>query len=98
MDVKSVEEVPKVEAVLKALHEKGKGVIGMKVVGEGKFGASDEKKNGSIKYVLGLGSVNAMVVGFEKIEETDDFAARVKNVPVLKTARLQPADRAVAVA
>lgn len=29
------------------------------------------------------GSVDAMVVGFEKIEEIDDFAARIRKVPVV---------------
>lgn len=81
MDVSSVEDVPKVVEVLKALHEQGKGVIGMKIVGEGKFRDSDEKRDESIRYVLSLGCVDAMVVGFEKTEEIDDFAARVRKVP-----------------
>jgi aryl-alcohol dehydrogenase-like predicted oxidoreductase len=75
----------KVVPVLKKMHEAGKGVIGMKLVGEGSFRNSDEKRDGSIRYVLGLGCVNAMVVGFEKVEEIDDFAARVRKVPVEST-------------
>lgn len=82
MDVKEVEDVPKVEAVLKALRKQGKAVIGMKVLGEGTFGDSDEKRDKSIKYVLESGCVDAMVVGFEKIDEIDDFAARVRKVPM----------------
>jgi len=72
----------KVAPVLKALHEAGKGVVGMKLIGEGTFRNSDEKRDESVRYVLGLGSVDAMVVGFEKIEEVDDFAARVRKVTV----------------
>jgi len=72
----------KVAPVLKALHEAGKGVVGMKLIGEGTFRNSDEKRDESVRYVLGLGSVDAMVVGFEKIEEVDDFAARVRKVAV----------------
>lgn len=72
----------KVAPVLKALHEAGKGVVGMKLIGEGSFRDSDEKRDESVRYVLGLGSVDAMVVGFEKIEEIDDFAARVRKVAV----------------
>jgi len=71
-----------VAPVLKALHEAGKGVVGMKLIGEGTFRDSDEKRDESVRYVLGLGSVDAMVVGFEKIEEVDDFAARVRKVAV----------------
>jgi len=39
------------------------------------------KRDNSIRYVLSPGSVDAMVVGFEKLFEIDDFAARVKKVP-----------------
>jgi aryl-alcohol dehydrogenase-like predicted oxidoreductase len=72
----------KVAPVLKALHDAGKGVVGMKLIGEGRFRDSDEKRDESVRYVLGLGCVDAMVVGFEKIEEVDDFAARVRKVAV----------------
>lgn len=81
MDVRNIEEVPKVVEVLKALRRQGKAVIGMKLVGEGKFRDSDEKRDESVRYVLSTGCVDAMVVGFEKIEEIDDFAARVRKVP-----------------
>ena len=81
MDVRSIEEVPKVAEVLKALHEQGKGVVGMKLVGEGRFRDSDEKRDESIRYVLNLGCVDTMVVGFERPNEIDDFAARVRKVP-----------------
>jgi len=82
MDMKEVEEIPKVKAVLEALHRQGKGVVGMKLIGEGSFRDSDEKRDESVRYVLGLGFVDAMVVGFEKVQEIDDFAARVRKVPV----------------
>jgi len=72
--------VAKVEPVVRKLHKAGKGVIGMKLIGEGAFRNSDEKRDNSIHYVLGLGCVDAMVVGFEKLEEIDDFAARVRKV------------------
>ncbi|MHC4654299.1 MAG: aldo/keto reductase [Planctomycetota bacterium] len=73
--------VAEVEHVVRKLHKAGKGVVGMKLIGEGSFRNSDEKRDNSIRYVLGLGCVDAMVVGFEKIEEVDDFAARVRKVP-----------------
>jgi aryl-alcohol dehydrogenase-like predicted oxidoreductase len=72
----------KVVPVLKALHEAGKGIVGMKLIGEGTFRDSDEKRDESVRYVLGLGCVDAMVVGFEKVEEIDDFAVRARKVSV----------------
>jgi len=82
MDVKTAEEIPKVEAVLKAMRRGGKAVIGMKIIGEGTFGNSPEKRDGSIKYALESGCLDAMVVGFEKVEEIDDFAVRARKVSV----------------
>ncbi len=35
----------------------------------------------SIKYVISQRCVDTMIVGFEKVEELDDFAARVRKVP-----------------
>jgi len=71
--------------ILARLHAAGKGVIGMKLVGEGRYRNDPEKRDRSIQYVLGLQSVDAMIVGFEKAEEIDDFAARVKKALHLRT-------------
>ena len=71
----------KVAPVLKAAHQAGKGVVGMKLIGEGRFRRSETARDRSVRYVLGLGCVDTMVVGFEKLAEIDDFAARVRKVP-----------------
>ena len=84
MDVDTVEDIPKVEAVVKAMRRQGKAVIGMKIIGEGTFGNSEEKRDESIKYALESGCLDAMVVGFEKVEEIDDFAGRARKVSVGK--------------
>jgi len=76
----------KVVAVVQNLHKAGKAVVGMKVMGQGEFRNSDEKRDESVRYVLGLGCLDTMVVGFEKAEEIDDFAARVRKVPVVSEA------------
>jgi hypothetical protein len=70
----------------------------MKLIGEGAFRDSNEKRDESVRYVLGLGSVDAMVVGFEKIEEVDDFVARMRNVSVADGPARALARRAVRVA
>jgi predicted aldo/keto reductase-like oxidoreductase len=77
MDGPPEEVVP----VLRQFHAAGKGVVGMKLIGEGEFRDDDEKRNESVRFVLGLGCVDTLTVGFERIEEVDDFAARVRAVP-----------------
>jgi hypothetical protein len=77
MDDKDAE---KVAAVLRRMREKGKGVVGMKLVGEGRFRDDEEKKDASIRYVLERNLADTMAVGFESIAEVDDFAGRVKKV------------------
>ena len=66
--------------IIKRLHKAGKGVVGMKLIGEGNFRNDPEKINQSLKYVLDLNSVNTLIVGFEKPEEIDDYAKRVQNI------------------
>lgn len=66
---------------LRAMHEKGKGVLGMKILGEGKF-KTREKQRESLKFVLGLGCVDAFCIGFEspkQIDEICDLLAEVLN-------------------
>jgi aryl-alcohol dehydrogenase-like predicted oxidoreductase len=68
----------KVIPVIEKLHKAGKGVIGMKLIGNGKFKNDSEKIDASLKYVLGLGTVNMIIVGFELPEQIDNYVGRVK--------------------
>jgi len=70
----------KVAPVLQKLHAAGKGVVGMKIIGEGRLRNDAEKREASARYVLGLGCVDVLNVGFERVEEIDDFAASVRRV------------------
>ena len=79
----SMDGGPEVVApVLQKIHASGKAIVGMKLIGEGRFRDSDEMRDNSVRYVLNLGCVDTMVVGFEKTEEIDDFAARVRKVEI----------------
>jgi aryl-alcohol dehydrogenase-like predicted oxidoreductase len=71
----------KVPGILKNLSAAGKGVVGMKIIGEGRLRNDDEKRDESVRYVLGLGCVDVLNVGFEKLSEVDDFETRVRKVP-----------------
>jgi len=64
--------------VIHQLHEAGKGVIGMKLVGNGKLRDDSEKIDNSLRFVLGLGSVDMMIVGFEENEQIDNYLARME--------------------
>ncbi len=70
----------KVVPVLKKIHAAGKGVVGMKIIGEGEFRTSDEKRDASVKFALNLGCVDVLNVGCESVAEVDDLTARVRRV------------------
>ena len=77
----SMDDKPdKVVPALKKLRAAGKGVVGMKIIGEGRLSNDAEKRDESARFVLGLGCVDVLNIGFEKIEEIDDFAGRVRKV------------------
>lgn len=59
-------------------HDNGKGTVGMKIIGNGQFRNSDLQRDHSIEFVFNLPTVDVMTIGFEKMEEVDDFEARVK--------------------
>jgi len=62
--------------LLKKAHAAGKGIIGMKLIGEGTFDSQQRKK--ALKFVMDLGCVDCMTVGFEKPEHIDEFLANVR--------------------
>lgn len=70
----------KVIPVIEKLHKAGKGVIGMKLIGNGKFRNDPEKIDASLKYVLELGTVDMIIVGFELPEQIDNYIGRVEKV------------------
>jgi predicted aldo/keto reductase-like oxidoreductase len=69
----------KVIPVIEKLHMEGKGIIGMKLIGAGKFRNEPARIDESLRYVLGLGTVDIVIVGFELPEQIDNFIARVQN-------------------
>ena len=66
--------------VIEKLHKSGKGVIGMKLIGNGNFRNDSEKIDASLKYVLGLGTIDLITVGFENPEQIDNYLARIRKV------------------
>jgi len=72
MDDKKPDEVA---SELQEMHDAGKGVVGMKILGEGRI-TTPERKDASLRYVLGLGTVNAFIIGFESTDQVDDILKR----------------------
>jgi len=64
--------------VIHQMHGSGRGVIGMKLVGNGDLRNESDKINQSLKFVLGLNSVDMVIVGFESAEQIDDYLNRME--------------------
>ena len=75
MDKPDPEEVVE---VIHQMHSKGKGVIGMKLVGNGDLRNESEKIDHSLRFVLGLGSVDMMIIGFETSAQIDNYLDRTE--------------------
>jgi 2,4-dienoyl-CoA reductase-like NADH-dependent reductase (Old Yellow Enzyme family) len=63
--------------VAKRAHEAGKGIICMKVLGEGKMANDPEMRKKSTKFISQLDSVNTMIVGFTEKEHSSELVANV---------------------
>ncbi len=61
---------------LKAMHTQGKGILGMKILAEGTLKTPEEQLR-SLRFVLGLGCVDAFVIGFESTKQIDEMVERI---------------------
>jgi aryl-alcohol dehydrogenase-like predicted oxidoreductase len=76
MDKPEPEQVVK---VINKLHKSGKGVIGMKLVGNGQLRDQSEKIDHALRFVLGLETVDMMIIGFEENAQIDNYLARTES-------------------
>ena len=67
----------KVAAEIKKMHDRGHSVLGMKIFGETGFDSA-EKRLQSLKYVLGLGCVDAFTIGFTSTAQIDETLAMIE--------------------
>lgn len=70
--------------VLGQMKRGGKAVIGMKILGEGKISSPEEKEE-SLRFVLGLDCVDAIIIGFESPEQIDDILERGNRILAHRT-------------
>ena len=68
--------------VTRKAHEAGKGVIAMKVLGQGDGGMPEnpEMRKKSTKFVANLGCVDVMIVGFTEKDQITEFVSNVAAV------------------
>lgn len=75
-DTKLKGEVPEVVGHIEKIHGQGTGVIGMKIIGEGTF-LTPESREASVRFVMKLGTVDAVTIGFKSPAEIDEAITRI---------------------
>lgn len=61
---------------IREMHRKGRGVIGMKLIGNGDF-TSPQDREKAIRYAMTCGFVDAIVIGFASPAEVDEAIVRM---------------------
>lgn len=69
-------EINSVLEQIKSMHDKGRGVIGMKIFGEGRFKDPAERDK-SIRFAMSNPNIDAVVIGFANTQELDDTIERI---------------------
>lgn len=68
--------VPEATKTLQAMHDKGRGILGMKICGNGDFtDAADREK--AVQFAMTCGFVDAIVVGVKSPAEIDEVIERM---------------------
>jgi len=66
-----------VASVIREMRAAGKGIVGMKILGQGDL---RDRQNEAIRYALGLGTLDAFTIGAESIAEQKDLMQRIASV------------------
>ncbi|MBU6402533.1 MAG: aldo/keto reductase [Verrucomicrobia bacterium] len=74
----TLHDVTPVVAELKALRAKGRGVIGMKIIGNGEFVSAEDRER-SIRFAMSLPELDAVVIGFKNRGEIDEAIRRMNS-------------------
>jgi 1-deoxyxylulose-5-phosphate synthase len=69
-------DVSPVVREIKTMHEKGHGVIGMKIFGNGDF-TKPEQREKSIQFAMANKDIDAIVIGFTQAKEIDEAIERM---------------------
>ncbi|MBM3878254.1 MAG: aldo/keto reductase [Verrucomicrobia bacterium] len=69
-------DVPSALAEIKAMRAQGRGIIGMKLIGNGDF-TQPEQRDRSIRFAYQSGLLDAAVIGFKSTAEIDEAIQRI---------------------
>ena len=61
---------------IKTMHAKGRGVIGMKLIGDGDF-KNPEDREKSIRFAMAQPEIHCVVIGFKSTDEIDEAIQRM---------------------
>jgi len=78
-DSKQQGDVSEVVSHLEKIHAQGTGVIGMKVMGESRF-TEEKDREAALKFVLNLGTVDSMTIGYKNKSEIDEAIERIERI------------------
>jgi|RhiMetdeSRZDD1v2_1073273.scaffolds.fasta_scaffold147549_2 predicted aldo/keto reductase-like oxidoreductase len=70
-----------------AMHQSGRGIIAMKLVGNGDF-TNVEDREKAVQYAVNCGCVDAMVIGFKSPAEVDEAVERLNRALKTKAAKV----------
>lgn len=69
-------DVPEATKTLKAIHAKGRGIIGMKLCGNGDFTSAEDREK-AMRFAMTCGFVSAVAIGFKSPAEVDESIERM---------------------
>ena len=74
----NIHDVEPVVTQLKAMRAKGRGVIGMKIIGNGEFVNAEDREK-SIRFAMSRPELDAVVIGFKSRSEIDEAIQRINS-------------------
>lgn len=69
-------DITPVMTEIKTMHAKGRGVIGMKIIGNGQFVKAEDREK-SIRYAMACKEIDAVVIGFTSTKQIDEAIERI---------------------
>jgi hypothetical protein len=75
-DTDDIGDVQQVTARVKVIRKQGTGLIGMKLIGEGKF-TRPEDRDAAMRYAFNVGGVDSVTIGYKSTAEVDEAIERM---------------------